>query len=93
MIVGDLKDPEYLRRRPIYDEAVTAGTEGLEVPQPPRLSPKEATAVANCVRTWLECRNDELEARIHVVAETNEMVLKLLADRAIDVIGGGLLNN
>jgi hypothetical protein len=34
---------------------------GLEMPQLPRVSPKEATAVANCVHTWPVCWGDELE--------------------------------
>jgi hypothetical protein len=88
MLVGDLRDQDYLRRLAryerglrAYDAAVAAGTDprGLEIPekpQPPKLSAHELNALSGAVRTWSQCKEIEVEELLKEVNETNQKLLR-----------------
>lgn len=97
-LVGALDDPHYLREKEkyeaglkAYDEALAAGRrlELPEKPKPPKLNPAELNALSGAIRTWLECRDSEIDDKLKEIAETNDMLLKLLEQRGFDVKGGG----
>jgi hypothetical protein len=60
---------------------------------PPKIDPQAANAAANILRTWLTAHSITHEKKLDEVMETNEMLLKLLEDRGIDVSGGGSRNH
>ena len=100
MLVGDLRDPDYLRRLAryergvrAYDAAVAAGSDlqGLEIPekpQPPKLSAHELNALSGAVRTWSHCKEIEVEALLKEVNETNQKLLEIIEAKERQQGGG-----
>ncbi len=97
-LVGALDEPHYLREKEkyeaglrAYDEALAAGRR-LDLPErpiPPKLNAAELNALSGAIRTWLDCKDSELEKQVQEIAQTNEMLLKLLEQRGVDIKGGG----
>src|SRR5262245_900994 len=100
MLVGDLRDPDYLRRLArhergvrAYDAAAAAGSDlrGLEIPekpQPPKLSAHELNALSGAVRTWSQCKDSEVEALLKEVNDTNQKLLDIIEAKERQIGGG-----
>jgi hypothetical protein len=100
MLIGDLRDEDYLRRLAsyergvrAYDAAVAAGSDlrGLEIPekpQPPKLSAHELNTLSGAVRTWTQCKDIELEALLKEVNASNEKLLEIIGARERQQGGG-----
>ena len=76
MVVGDVKDPRYQRDLQAWGQLQEPKG---EPPEPPKLEPKVVTATANAIRTWLELKDNELEALLKEVNETNRKLLDIIA--------------
>jgi hypothetical protein len=84
MIAGDQKDGNYRLALEVWELQMGEWKRNRRVgpappkPQPPKLDPKVVTATANAVRTWLECRDSELEQLLKEVQETNQKFLDIV---------------
>jgi hypothetical protein len=72
MIVGDRKDENYKLAIEVWELQMTEWQRNMRLgparrkPEPLKLDRRVVTAVANAVRTWLECKDSELEdAGVH----------------------------
>jgi hypothetical protein len=94
MIVGDRKDENYKLAIEVWELQMGEWERNRRVgpaparPQPPKLDPKVVTATANAVRTWLECKDSELEQLLKEVQETNRKFLDIVEARERQNGGG-----
>jgi hypothetical protein len=83
MIAGERKDENYRLAMEVWELQMADWERNKRVgpapakPQPPKLEPKVVTATANAVRTWLDCKDSELEALLKEVQETNQKLLDI----------------
>ncbi len=75
----------------IYNSLVVGDTKAdLAEGEPPRkMDPQTAHAALSALRCWMEANALAIEKKLQEIIETNEMLLKLLEQRGIDVRGGG----
>jgi hypothetical protein len=85
MIAGNRRDENYKLAMDVWELQIADWERNKRVgpappkPGPPKLDPRVVTAAANAIRTWLICKDSELEELLKEVNETNQKLLDIIA--------------